>query len=118
MRDRGAVLVEYAIILPLAVMLGLSGLYYGLAMVDDLRLTHAVSQAVYLDQADAGTLIDLAGGTMACYWYGTGPGNCFSDGLDHQTRVQIVAHGSTWNPPLFDPITPRAEAVAVDLGAP
>src|SRR5690606_37875485 len=28
-RERGAVLVEYAIILPLAVMLGVSGLFYG-----------------------------------------------------------------------------------------
>src|SRR5690606_14722780 len=116
-RERGAIIVEYAIILPLAVMLGVAGLFYGLAMVSDLRITHAVGQAVYLDEVDAGTLITMAGGSMECWWYGDGPGGCFEDGLDHQYRVQVVATGTTYRPPLFDPVTPRAEAVAIDMGA-
>lgn len=112
-RERGAVLVEYALILPVAVMLGVSGLFYGLAMVSDLRITHAVSQGVQLEEADAGALVLMAGGTLECYWQGTGPGGCFDDGLDGLERRQAVAVGETYHPPLFDPVTPRAEAVGV-----
>lgn len=117
-RDRGAAIVEYALILPVAIMLGVSGLFFALAMADEIRLQHAVSEAVYLLEDEAGYLIESAGGEMECFWKGTGPGGCFDDGIDHLTRVQVVAVGRTWHPPMFGSVTPRAEATAVDMHAP
>ena len=94
-------------------MLGVSALFYGLAMVNDLRLTHAVSEAVHLAEDDAAAMVATGDGSMTCYWSGTGPGGCFDDGLDSLDRVQVMGEGKTWSPPLLDPVTPRAQAVGV-----
>lgn len=113
--DRGAVLVEYALILPLAVLLSVTGLFYGLGVLDSIRLERAATEAVHASHEDtAGDLIAQAGGSMACYWAGDGPGGCFPDDLDGLPRVQVVAEGNkTYQPPLGSKITPTAHAVAL-----
>lgn len=113
-RERGAVLVEYAIILPLAVMLGVSGLFYGLGVLESIRLEHAATEAVHVHEDTAATLVEQAGGTLVCFWAGDGEGGCFPDELEGLDRVQVVAESvKTYQPPLGARIVPTARAVAV-----
>lgn len=108
--DTGAVLVEYALILPLAVLLSVTGLFYGLAVLEEYQLTATVTEAVHLVEDDASDLIESAGGDLVCYWAGEGVGGCYDDGIG-VARVQVVAEGKTWHPPLGAAVTVTAEAM-------
>lgn len=119
-RDRGVALVEAALVLPLIALLLAGGLGLGLAMVADVRLSHAAAQAAegaaagILEEDDAAALVESAGGAMSCFWTGTGAGGCYDDGLDVD-RHQVVAE-TVVVVPFIGEVRPTARASALGGG--
>lgn len=112
--DTGAVMLEFALVFPLAVLLSITGLFYGLGVLDSMRLERAATEAVHAPQDTATHLVAQAGGVLVCYWAGDGEGGCFPDDLDGLPRIQVVAEGvKSYQPPLGSRITPTASAVAL-----
>jgi hypothetical protein len=103
MRDRGAVLIEAALVLPILITLIVSSLIFGLAVTDDIRLERAAADAARLPESEARQVVESVGGTLVCY---SESGECFDDGLTID-RVQVVAEGRTWSYPTGT-ITPTA----------
>lgn len=116
--EHGVALVEAAVVLPVLVLVVAGGLILGLATVADVRLEQAVGEAArgaaagVVEEDAAGELVAGGGGTMTCFWSGSGPGGCWDDGLDVD-RVQVVGTGPTFQIPFGGTVTPSARAVGV-----
>jgi hypothetical protein len=107
-------MIEAAFILPLLLLVVIGGLILGLATIDDMRLERATADAAApnISEVQARRLVRQVGGTVTCWWRGTGPGGCFRDGLVIQQleRTQIVSQGRQWCYPTGC-VTPSARAV-------
>jgi hypothetical protein len=103
MTDRGQAMIEAAFILPLLLLVVIGGTILGVAVIDDIRLERAASDAARLEEPQARQLIRSVGGTLVCY---SETGECYDDGLTME-RIQVVAEGRTWVYPTGS-VTPMA----------
>lgn len=109
----GGVLVEFAILLPILVLLLLGGIMFGLATIETVRLERVSGDAALLDELEARAMVATVG-TMICWWQGEGAGGCYDDGLS-LARTQVVSVGREWVHPagVFQPTVRVSRPIGV-----
>ena len=116
-RERGAVLVEFAIVAPVLVLLIVGGVLMGAAMYQRMVLQDTLQQAMssltYEDEI--ARAVEARGGRLVCFEVldESGGEPCYADGFDGLRRAQAVAEGFRFEVPFFGPVIPRASVTDI-----
>jgi hypothetical protein len=111
-------MVEFALILPLLLLVTAGGLILSLAAIETQQLTHAAQQAADYGSSSENPCPDALQAAEEVLGHPVANGSTCTIDPGPPRTIRLLLVGSTWSPPFLEPVTVAGKAAAVIEEAP